>query len=406
MEPTICDTDSDMSNLTNMTNQTSQSNSTSGFSNSIFRQYEIPIPNIPNISTIKHETDNTDETDNVYHCIATKGTKPRMESVVKNETISKIVDRLDGANNGFNQTSSDDITEYVTKAKFSALIGDMRVDLLSIIDLVRVLNKNLSIDNTEIQNVKKDVCKLIQENIQLKERYAEFKKEANRRHDILVKTYDAKFDELNKRVERMELTTKSKVNFVDNKNNKPNIPVQPNVNANQPSVSNIRPNMTDNKSMGTVDMINDINNDMKHIPIKSNDNVSTMSTISEMSTSTSTSTMGTNTTVNTTNPVTTNLDDTANNVIIDSQSNTKSKYVKVVPKRSVKNNRDVYGSDSIPLQSGVSAVAPGVIVTTNNNSTNIPRYTVRKEAIDNNIKKSSTTNQNRLNRLGLHMNLE
>ncbi len=88
---------------------------------------------------------------------------PKNEEYSKSESIDTIVRNLD------NNVIECDNMEYVTKSKFSTLISEMRVDILSLVNLLAVLNKTLTSTNEEIDNMKKDICKLVSENTYLKE---------------------------------------------------------------------------------------------------------------------------------------------------------------------------------------------------------------------------------------------
>ena len=73
--------------------------------------------------------------------------------------------------------SNDSNKEYLTVNNFSTLIGDMRVDILSMCNLLDMMNKNSTTTDEEIQNIKKDMCNLMNENNKLKERITKIKKE-------------------------------------------------------------------------------------------------------------------------------------------------------------------------------------------------------------------------------------
>ena len=106
-----------------------------------------------------------------------------------NDTINKLISKLDITEEDTTNTSSessincsdsnikytanDDDGEYITKSKFSALIGEMRVDILSMINLLSVLNKNSTILNEEIKQIKRDLYDVIDENRELKEKINE-----------------------------------------------------------------------------------------------------------------------------------------------------------------------------------------------------------------------------------------
>lgn len=98
----------------------------------------------------------------------------------------------------------DNVVEYITKNKFSTLIGEMRVDILSLVNLIGVLNKNVTLNNEEIQNLKKEVQKLVTENVSLKEKFVRLRDDQVNMRDV----YDSKIDAIS-------LVSKKQINMTN-----------------------------------------------------------------------------------------------------------------------------------------------------------------------------------------------
>ncbi len=219
------DSDSDaVSNDSSSQSQASHNNSIFKANGAMVTRIEkddtIRIPNITesSVQQIIHP-----QKDDSYHCIATKNIKPRETSVNKVETISKIIKKLDTEALPISATSND-ASEFVTKEKLATILGDMRVDILSIISLVSTLNANVTNDNKEVYNVKTDILKIIQENTRLKERINLNKEESQKRHDNLKYSYDRQIEKLQEEVKT--LSGKYAIDVIDKSGPKKTQPVQ------------------------------------------------------------------------------------------------------------------------------------------------------------------------------------
>ncbi|VBB17868.1 hypothetical protein YASMINEVIRUS_331 [Yasminevirus sp. GU-2018] len=178
---------------------------TPALNSKIFRATDI-IPDFSEVNTVSAVDARSPSDEVAYHCISTKGTKPS-QPAYRPETIDTIIRNLDKHESDASGSVTDDSSEFVTKSRFSTLIGDMRVDLLSLISLVNVLSKNSTANDSEMQNIKRDICRLVDENTQLKERLARLREEGDRRYDTMCKLYDSKIEELQRRVGSSERST-------------------------------------------------------------------------------------------------------------------------------------------------------------------------------------------------------
>lgn len=107
------------------------------------------------------------------------------------DPINTIVNKLD---------VQSDNSDLVTKEYFTALIGELRVDILTLAKAVGALNSNVTVNNDEQQKIKQDVCKLVDKTSHLEDRFSKFKEEESRRYDTLCKSYDAKLEEFQKQL--------------------------------------------------------------------------------------------------------------------------------------------------------------------------------------------------------------
>lgn len=202
LQPILCDTDSseqiDAEDVETMHHQ-------------IFSRDRQNYMDIPDFSEHFTSVQNNDDRDD-YHCVLNK--QNRNVQVCRPETIDNIIKKLDMTMN----ENTDNDTEYITHDKVSSLIGDMRVDILSLVKLVVSLNKSVTSENEESQNIKRDVCKLVNENIRLREKITKQKEETDRRYDHMCQTYDRK---LNLLFSKLKLNDDQNCdnNNCDNKNN-------------------------------------------------------------------------------------------------------------------------------------------------------------------------------------------
>lgn len=173
----------------------------------IFDSQDVVIPDFSEVLTMSPP-------DKQYHCL----TKPKTAIEViqgENNTIDTIMRRLnqETKENKSNQiTKIDDVDEtknFVTNGKFSTKISDLNLDFLSIINLVRTLNKSVANQSTEHQNLSRDLCRLVEENTRLKESMSKLKVENDRRYDSMCKVYDSKIDDFSKRLGQIERSTRT-----------------------------------------------------------------------------------------------------------------------------------------------------------------------------------------------------
>ena len=162
---------------------------TADVNSKIFDQHNTIIPDFSEVVT-------DTESNRQYYCISTK-TEQKVDNMgrVENETIDTIVRKLndDKKTKHVKNNDSHDTSTYVTNSKFSSVFGDMSLDLLSMVNLVRGLNSKVAEHGQNSQNITLDVCGLVEENKRLRELLAKTKVDNNRRYDSLCKNYDAKF---------------------------------------------------------------------------------------------------------------------------------------------------------------------------------------------------------------------
>jgi hypothetical protein len=162
----------------------------------VFRQNDKL--HIPDFSDQRSYTSSDEQN---YHAVMTKNDKVKHVSG-KSETIDNIIKKLDA--NEVDNISHDEHNEYVTKSKLSTILGDMRVDILSLVNLLSTLNKNINESNEEMQNLKKDIIKLVSENNNMRDRMNRMKEDNERRYNSMCQTYDKKLDDLVDKIYRLE----------------------------------------------------------------------------------------------------------------------------------------------------------------------------------------------------------
>jgi hypothetical protein len=174
----------------------------------IFRQHENMIPDFtenPSVSDVNIETPSEE---NSYHCITTKNKQVvKGKNVVKPETIAEMVRKLDDVShvNADDQDNLDvENKEFVTKEKLSVMIGDFRVDVLSMCNLIGCLNNNVTACDNEISRLKQDIIKLVNDNKSLKQKLLRVKEDNDKRYARMVEKYDENFDNLVKRLNKLE----------------------------------------------------------------------------------------------------------------------------------------------------------------------------------------------------------
>jgi hypothetical protein len=151
-------------------------------------------------------SDQSDRSDRSDYSTATRKDRKKTNDCVP-ETLDTIIKNLDNCADIKNQSKSPqmlgesnthmlDMSDYVTKERFSSLIGDMRVDMLALVKLVDSMRKNETNISEEIRNLKKDMSKLVTENAQLKERMNRLKVDGDNKYQSLSQMVTTRFDEL------------------------------------------------------------------------------------------------------------------------------------------------------------------------------------------------------------------
>lgn len=88
-------------------------------------------------------------------------------------TIAKISEKFNKTNNivdeNANEKSNDEKFNNF-KTTITSLVGDMRVDILALVNLISVLNKNVVSESAELANIKKELKSVAVENAELKEK--------------------------------------------------------------------------------------------------------------------------------------------------------------------------------------------------------------------------------------------
>lgn len=290
---------------------------------------------IPDFSERVQESASPKNTEQQFYCISTRQNNSLSKQTNgKSETIDNIIKRLDVKPTD----TTNDENEYVTKAKFSTLIGDMRVDILALINLLSTLNKNLSNESEEIQNLKKDMIKLVTENSSLRERLNKLKEDGDTRYNNTCQQYDKKIEELNSRLNKCEKYTT--LNVTDS--NTKNIRV---VKKTQQYVS--EDSYSENESK------NESKNESINHELNRNEQPRSVS-----------------------------------NSITDSNMEQKLSKFKTTPARSRSGAIDKFGANEEDIQQPII--------------TNATRQVNRSDAVENQVKITTNTKQSRANRLGLN----
>ena len=201
--PILCDTDSEIQNTTD--SNTDQ----------IFKHNE-PFESIP---------DFTDSNDNKNVSFPKNEGKQKLINRKQSEKniVDEMIHNFDQQNNyqdnDNNDNDTNNMVEYITKNKFSSLIGEMRVDILSLVNLIGVLNKNMTLNNEEIQNLKKEVNKLVTENIFLKEKVVRLKDDQINMRDAYDETL---FSSCEKKVIKKDDRGSKQIEEIENNENNEN----------------------------------------------------------------------------------------------------------------------------------------------------------------------------------------
>lgn len=179
-------------------------------------------------------------TQSSYHCITTRDESSSFDQKNQSyghETVDNILRRLDNKNTDNNMILSTEMSvqeydesvsydhrnnpnnthmnDYVTKKKFTSLIGEMRLDILSMVNLLSVWNKNVATTNEEIQNLRKDIVKLVNDNDNLKDRINRISEDNSKHITALSKAHNNQMEELTKKVTNYDIIQK----FNKSKNN-------------------------------------------------------------------------------------------------------------------------------------------------------------------------------------------
>ena len=181
--------------------------------NNIPQEYVHPHYNesCPNTSSKTSQPTYVKHNNNEFRSISTKESKIPQTNKQQNypETIGKIIQNLDNFSD--NTLNTDDNKEYVTNGKFSTLISEIKVDILSMVNLLDALNESVNNNNIEINSIKRDIRTLINENVQLKKKLRKNKEESDKMYNSLCIAFDVKFNDLKK---------SQKIEQTDNKSQK------------------------------------------------------------------------------------------------------------------------------------------------------------------------------------------
>lgn len=251
--------------------------------------FEHHANNIPDVSEVC-SNQKTDTKNELYHCISTKTGNSYVSKEVPPDTIDKIIRKLDD-----NNVANEDETEHITLKKLSTLLGDIRVDFLAVLNLLNCLNNSINTQNAEIQKIKKDMCRLVNENKTLSDRLSSSVNDADKRYNNTTKNQETKFDELFERMKELE------------------------------SRNNIKRTNALNDSQRS-----HLNNSKRTVTTVTTDASNTLQTLSDGKSNGSTD----------------------SNVIYD--SNMEKNNFKVVPKRTLRNSGDRFGDQSTPQDTSIS----------------------------------------------------
>lgn len=136
------------------------------------------------------------------------------------KSIEHIIKNIDKT-----KESSDNSSEYVTKEKFTTLFGDMRNDILSMVNLIGVLNKNVTNINDELHVIKKNVTQLTSENKMLKDKTITLEHTQNEMSSMISTNDENKSDKKSDNSHKPSKSSSSSNNHTDstvsssNKNN-------------------------------------------------------------------------------------------------------------------------------------------------------------------------------------------
>jgi hypothetical protein len=356
------------------------------------------------VETMMKKLDNTQN-------IATQGIATQGNAIQGNSTYlgNQVYSQQ---NNTMNNDNSNE--EYVTKTKLSSTIGEMRVDILSMVNLLNVLNKNVQTESDEIQAIKRDIFKLVNENTHLKEKLIEQKRENDRRYNSICQTYDKQIMDITNSISTkstMDNIAEKFDDFKTSNGNNNNIRVIKKVRV-APMKDRVENNSNNNNSNNDSTSNNSISNNSTSSNSISNNSTNTKvsnstftkTTNTDVNTNTDTNTKTntntntntnintnmntkTNTNTNTTNIISSTEPESKTNSIIDSNVNVNAKKYKSAKPRARKNGMDSYGSPK-PIEN------ERIITQTS-------RQTSRRDAAEEKISTTTDTKSARANRLGL-----
>ncbi len=213
--PILCDTDSEIQNTTDTNAE------------HFFKHNEL-FESIPDF------TDSNDNT-NISKSNSTKLNVTKLNNSDK-QTIDEMIYHFHPENDNENENNDlDNTIDFSTKNKFSSLIGEMRVDILSLVNLIGVLNKNVTSNNEEIQNLKKEINRLVAENVFVKEKMIRLKDDQINMRD----NNDSKFDTLILSLEKKQSIVDHSTNNQSTNNQSSNKIVKKNDIDNQENEKNV-----------------------------------------------------------------------------------------------------------------------------------------------------------------------
>jgi hypothetical protein len=109
--------------------------------------------------------------------------------------------------------------KFVSKSKFSALIGEMRIDILSMVNLVNVLNSNVSEVSKDNKKCANDIDTLFTKLSNATQMIAKHREDLENKYDNMTLSYDEKIYDLNEKVEQLQKIINENVLTNDNSYN-------------------------------------------------------------------------------------------------------------------------------------------------------------------------------------------
>jgi hypothetical protein len=370
LKPVLCESESE----TNTIQSETETPDTQIKHQKIFRQADASfIPDFSDQQTISSVEIKTPSDNIQYHCITTHGDKEQNNPIYQPETIENIIRKLDVREESIVTNTSDENKEYITKSKFSTLIGEMRVDILSMINLLSMLNKNATSSNDEIQSIKRDICSLVSENNKLKDKIKKIRDDA----DTRILDMSNKIDELTTRLDTGHNST-SDIKVIRKIRPSSSITAETN-----PQDTDLVTNRQMSRQAIRIAATQALNQTVTQEPVKITTKTSPIRTTRQVKDRESDE----ESSESDEEPEQIPKKKSASNSITDSNMDKNIAKFKVVPTRSKKNGSDNFGV--------IEKLSDDPVFTGNF------RVVARRDNLENNAKIMSDTKTSRANRLGL-----